>query len=66
MVKMDAPKRFIKDESGLETVEWAFVLGLVVLNAVVALAGAGTHMLSIFDELINQLSTAAGQVSVGS
>lgn len=55
---MDAPKRFIRDESGLETVEWAFILGLVVLLAVVALARAGAHLTATFGDMVTELAAA--------
>jgi Flp pilus assembly pilin Flp len=60
---MKAIKRFVRDESGLETVEWAFVLGFVVLIAVLAFLGARTHLRTIFGEMNTELGTAAGEVT---
>ncbi len=56
---MDLVKRFVKDEQGLETVEWAFVLGFVVLIAVLAFAGSRQYLTSIFGEMQNELESAA-------
>jgi Flp pilus assembly pilin Flp len=57
--EMKALKRFLIDESGLETVEWAFVLGFVVLVAVLAFIGAQASLQTIFTEMENQLGQAA-------
>ncbi len=57
--KMKALKRFLKDESGLETVEWAFVLGFVVLVAVLAFIGARGSLETIFGEMNTELGSAA-------
>ncbi len=56
---MKALKRFLRDESGLETVEWAFILGFVILTAVVALIGARGSLTTIFNEMRDELSDAA-------
>ncbi|MHC4174173.1 MAG: Flp family type IVb pilin [Planctomycetota bacterium] len=56
---MKALKRFLKDESGLETVEWAFVLGFVVLVAVLAFIGARGSLEIIFGEMNTELGNAA-------
>ncbi len=60
--KMKMLKRFLKDESGLETVEWAFVLGFVVLVAVLAFIGARTSLSAIFGEMNRELGDAAADV----
>ena len=52
-------KRFVKDEKGLETVEWGFVLGLVLLIAVLAFIGSRASMQTIFRELDTELQSAA-------
>lgn len=56
---MKALKRFLRDESGLETVEWAFVLGFVILTAVLAFIGAKASLQTIFGEMNTQLGNAA-------
>jgi Flp pilus assembly pilin Flp len=62
---MEALKRFLRDESGLETVEQAFVLGFVILIAVLAFVLSQGHLRSIFSETINKLSDAASSVAGG-
>ena len=64
--EMKALNRFLRDESGLETVEWAFVLGFVVLIAVVALIGAKDSLTTIFTEMRDELTIAAAEVGGGS
>jgi Flp pilus assembly pilin Flp len=59
---MKALNRFLRDESGLETVEWAFILGFVVLAAVLALIGARDSLSTIFTEMRDELSEAAADV----
>ena len=39
---MSLIRRFVKDEDGAETVEYALVLGLMALAAVVGIGAAGT------------------------
>lgn len=56
---MNMLRRFWKDERGLETVEWAFVLGFVVLVAVLAFIGSKKHLTTIFGEMSTQLDAAA-------
>jgi Flp pilus assembly pilin Flp len=60
---MEALKRFVRDESGLETVEWAFVLGFVVLIAVLAFVGSRTYLQNIFGEMKNELNVANTQLT---
>lgn len=55
---MEVLKRFLRDESGLETVEWAFILGLVILVAVVAFVGARDHLTTIFTRMNTELDQA--------
>jgi Flp pilus assembly pilin Flp len=57
--EMKTLKRFLRDESGLETVEWAFVLGFVVLTAVLAFIGAQGYLTTIFGQMEDQLGEAA-------
>jgi len=40
LTKMEVLKRFLRDEGGLETVEWAFVLGFAILGAVLVAESA--------------------------
>ncbi|MHC4172953.1 MAG: Flp family type IVb pilin [Planctomycetota bacterium] len=63
---MKALNRFLRDESGLETVEWAFVLGFVVLTAVLALVGARDSLSTIFTLMEDELVLAADGLGAGS
>jgi Flp pilus assembly pilin Flp len=63
--EMKALNRFLRDESGLETVEWAFVLGFVILTAVVALIGAKDSLTTIFEQMESQLDLAAASSAPG-
>lgn len=58
-------KRFIADESGLETVEYAIITGLVVAAAIVAIGNIGERVKTIFQNLDGQMATA-GTDPVGS
>jgi len=61
-MRIESVKRFLRDGSGLETVEWAFILGFVVLAAVLALMGAQESLSTIFTEMTIALGTAASGV----
>lgn len=56
--EMKTLKRFLRDESGLETVEWAFVLGFVILIAVLAFMGSSTYLSNIFTRMQTELIQA--------
>lgn len=53
---MDAIKRFLKDESGLETLEWVTIGTLVVLAA----AGGATLLGTNLDLWYTNVGTEAG------
>jgi len=44
-------KRFIKDESGLETVEYAIITGLIVAGTITAIAAIGVWVSGQFTAL---------------
>ena len=46
-------KRFITDESGLETVEWAVIAALIVVAVIVAITLLGNNVASAFNSLAN-------------
>ncbi len=56
---MKAIRRFLKDEHGTETVEWALVLGIIVLFAIAVALGAQAPLNTIYTELVTDLTTAA-------
>ncbi len=52
---------FWKDERGLETAEWALLLGIVVLAGVVAATGARGAIQTIFGRMRDELVDAQPQ-----
>ncbi len=56
---MKTIRRFLRDEHGTETVEWALVLGIIVLFAIVAALAAQGPLNTIYTELVTDLTTAA-------
>ena len=44
-------KRFVSDERGLETVEYAIITGLVVAGTIVAIAAIGVWVAAQFSNL---------------
>jgi pilus assembly protein Flp/PilA len=52
---MKAIERFLKDESGLETVEYAIIAGLIVVGAIVAITAIGGYVKIKFEALENAL-----------
>lgn len=57
--------RFLKDERGLETAEWALLLGIVVLAGVVAAIGARDSISGIFGRMATELNTAYTELPAG-
>ncbi len=53
--------KFWKDERGLETAEWALLLGIVVLAGVVAATGARGAIQTIFGRMRDELVDAQPQ-----
>jgi Flp pilus assembly pilin Flp len=56
---MKTLRRFLQDERGIESAEWALILGIIVLTAVVAATGAKDSMKTIFGNLKTELGNAA-------
>lgn len=54
---MEAIKNFLKDESGMETLEYAVIAGLIAVAAAIIYASGGTWASTIK----NRLSNAAAQ-----
>ncbi len=55
--------KFLKDERGLETAEWALLLGIVVLTATIAAVAAKPAIKTIFEEMGTELTDAATGVT---
>ena len=45
---MEQVKRFIRDEQGLETVEYAIILGLIVVGTILLVQSIGARVLNAF------------------
>jgi Flp pilus assembly pilin Flp len=46
---MEQVKRFIRDEQGLETVEYAVILGLIVVGTIAAITALRTKVIASFN-----------------
>ncbi len=51
-------KRFVADESGLETVEYAIITGLIVAGTITVIAAIGLWVKAQFDLLEGELNPA--------
>jgi Flp pilus assembly pilin Flp len=49
--------RFLKEEEGTETVEWAIIIGLIAVAAIGTIAGIGTWVNDKFTSLSNGLGS---------
>ncbi|MHC4949343.1 MAG: Flp family type IVb pilin [Planctomycetota bacterium] len=49
-------KRFLADDQGLETVEYAIILGLIVVAVIGAVAGIGSWVNTRFQDLNSELA----------
>ena len=56
---LNAIKRFVRDESGLETVEWAIVGGLVVAVGAIVFTLIGSDVQTSLENLQSVTSDAA-------
>lgn len=56
---MKALKRFLKDEQGTETVEWAIIIGLIAVASIIAIGSIGTWVSGKFSELDDALPAPA-------
>lgn len=57
MVKL--ARTFLREEDGLETVEYAIIAGLIVVGTITTIAAIGVWVNARFSELETGLSTAA-------
>jgi len=53
---MNAIKNFVKNEQGLETVEYAIITGLIVAGVITTIAAIGTWVKGKFDTLKTDLN----------
>jgi pilus assembly protein Flp/PilA len=54
---MDVISRFIADEQGTETVEWAIMIGLIAVGAVAAITTIGAWVVGKFSALSSALGS---------
>lgn len=52
-------KRFVKDERGLETVEYAIIAALITIGAIGTIGLVGDEVLARFQDLLGALQDAA-------
>ncbi len=50
-------KRFMADDRGLETVEYAIIIGLIVAGLIGVIAAIGDWVFQQFNTLLNDLTT---------
>jgi len=55
---MNTLKRFIKDEQGLETVEWVVMAALIVLGLVALVTGFKDKVAGVFTDVGNEIDNA--------
>jgi len=52
-------KRFVRDEQGLETVEYAIILGLIVVGTIAAIITLGGWVLEQFTDINTTVGATA-------
>lgn len=55
----DIIRRFVRDERGMETVEWAIMAALIVAGLIGIVTGIGTNVQSAFTKLQTATTPAA-------
>lgn len=55
-MKMKALKRFLKDEQGTETVEWAIIIGLIAVASITLIVSIGEWVKTKFTTLDTELA----------
>ncbi|MHC4290208.1 MAG: Flp family type IVb pilin [Planctomycetota bacterium] len=50
-------QRFIKDQRGIETVEWSVIAALIALGLAGVIGGLGSNLVIRFQRLINATTT---------
>ena len=54
-MKMERLWKFIKDEDGLETVEWGVMLFLIITGLAVVVGTLGDRIVAIFNQVLAEL-----------
>ena len=55
MKAMRAVKRFFRDQKGTETVEWAIIIGLIAVGAIVVIGLIGGRVQALFEKLFKEM-----------
>ncbi|MHC4131233.1 MAG: Flp family type IVb pilin [Planctomycetota bacterium] len=58
---MNILKRFVKDEKGMETVEWAVLAALIVAGLIGVITTLGGNVLTAFTSLSTAKSSMVGE-----
>jgi pilus assembly protein Flp/PilA len=58
-VKTQALRNVLKDENGQDLVEYALVVGIIALGAVIAMTGLGNKIADAFNAVGNKLPTGS-------
>jgi len=61
---MESLKKFCKDESGLEMVEYAMLAALIVIGVALAMPGIQASIVAAYQRIIDELA-AAGTPATG-
>lgn len=54
-------RRFLKDERGMETVEWAVMAALLLVGLIAVVGALGDKVLAVFTALDSEIGTAVPQ-----
>ena len=57
-MKLDFMRRFIRDEEGQDLIEYALLVALIAIAAVVAVTNAGTAVSDTFGNIATKLEAA--------
>jgi len=60
MKAMRAVKRFLRDENGTETLEWAIIIGIIAVGAIGFIALIGPWVTQKFSDLWDAMDATSG------
>jgi len=58
---VESLKKFVKDESGLELVEYAVLAGLLIVSLIAMFPGLRDALFTLYNRLTSEINTLAGQ-----
>ena len=58
MCQLDFIRRFVRDEEGQDLIEYALLVALIAIAAVVAVTNAGTAVSDVFGNIATKLEAA--------